>query len=321
MRCPALKELPSPPIGKIGWPWTQESPQLPDTLCDGKPWPKISIVTPNYNYAQFIEETIRSVLLQGYPDLEYIIIDDGSTDNSVKIIKKYSKWLTHWEKQENRGQGYAINKGFKVASADLFSWINSDDIYERNALSKIAPEFSVHPEVDIISGRCRLWAGKQNDEMIGPSPLRSYEDFLRINSNWMKGKFIVQPEAFFRRRAYDLAGGLPEDLHYALDVALWMRMSRKGCIFHSINEYLARLRIHKRQRSFDIYPSFIELCGVAWHYLRQDWDMFGERAPLIAEDIFNAREETISNLKKKFEAIKNSTSYRLGRCITRLRFW
>lgn len=91
MRCPTLKELPLPSKGKTGWPWTEESPQVSDTLPDGKPRPKISIVTSNYNYEQFIEETIRSVLLQGYPNLEYIVIDDGSTDNSVEIIKKYEK--------------------------------------------------------------------------------------------------------------------------------------------------------------------------------------------------------------------------------------
>jgi len=321
MHCPNLKDLPAPPRGKAGWPWTEESPQLPDILPDGKPWPKISIVTPNYDYAQFIEETIRSVLLQGYPDLEYIIIDDGSTDNSIEIIKKYSKWLVHWEKQENRGQGYAINKGFKVASADLFAWINSDDIYEKSALSKIAPEFSVYPEADIISGRCRLWAGKQNDSIIGPSPLRSYEDFLCIGSNWIKGKSIVQPEAFFRRRAYELAGGVPEDLHCVLDVALWMCMARRGCRFHSFNEHLANLRLHEKQKGADSYVVFAELCRVAWHNLRRDWNLFGEKAPLIADDIFYALEQLHTDCLINYNKIKQSTSYRIGRYITKLRYW
>src|SRR5262249_19978919 len=94
MRCPKLNDLPEPPKGKIGWPWTEESSVLPNS--DGQNWPRITIITPSFNQGQFIEETIRSILLQGYPTLEYLILDGGSTDNSVEIIKKYSPWLSYW---------------------------------------------------------------------------------------------------------------------------------------------------------------------------------------------------------------------------------
>ena len=121
MRCPTLKELPPSEAGKTGWPWTEESPQLPDNMPDGSPCPKISIVTPSLNQGQFIEETIRSVLLQGYPNLEYIIIDGGSTDGSVDIIKKYEKWLAYWITEPDRDQGHAINKGFESCEKISFN--------------------------------------------------------------------------------------------------------------------------------------------------------------------------------------------------------
>src|SRR5438128_8689064 len=96
MRCPTVNELPPPPAGKRGWPWNEETTEAPHGIPDDQPWPRLSITTPNYNCGQFLEETIRSILLQGYPDLEYTIIDAGSTDSSLEIIRKYEKWLTYW---------------------------------------------------------------------------------------------------------------------------------------------------------------------------------------------------------------------------------
>ena len=151
-RCPTLAELPTPPAGKTGWPWTVETPPLPPARPDGSPWPRISIVTPSYNQGQFIEETIRSILLQGYPDLEYIIIDGGSTDQSVEIIKKYEPWLTYWVSEKDRGQAHAINKGFARVSGEIGGYLNSDDFYLPNALSAAAVSF-IRLRWDLFIGR------------------------------------------------------------------------------------------------------------------------------------------------------------------------
>src|SRR5205085_6663873 len=126
MRCPSLNDLPASPPGKTGWPWTEESIRLPNTMLDGSAWPKISIVTPSYNQGQFIEETIRSVLLQGYSNLEYIIMDGGSTDNTLSILRKYEHAIDFWTSERDKGQAAAINKGFAVASGEILAWLNSD---------------------------------------------------------------------------------------------------------------------------------------------------------------------------------------------------
>src|SRR3990172_2210461 len=113
MRCPRLNELPAPPPGKKGWPWTEESRQLPELTPDGRQWPRITVVTASLNQAPFIEDTIRSVLLQGYPNLEYFVLDGASADRSVEIIKKYSPWLSYWASEPDSGQSSAINRGLK----------------------------------------------------------------------------------------------------------------------------------------------------------------------------------------------------------------
>src|SRR5262245_2264682 len=119
MRCPLLSALPPPPPGRDGWPWTVASDPLPETRPNGSAWPRISVVTPSYNQGRFLEETIRSVLLQGYPDLEYFVIDGVSTDESVAIIERYAPWLSFWVSEPDGGQVEAINKGIARATGDL----------------------------------------------------------------------------------------------------------------------------------------------------------------------------------------------------------
>lgn len=147
-----LKDLPAPPSYRAGWPWTKLLQFKEKNTLQDWALPKITIVTPNYNYGQYLEETIRSVLLQGYPNLEYFIFDGGSTDNSVEIIKKYEKWITYWVSEKDEGQASAINKGLKMASGQWFNWLNSDDILMPNALMTLARISHLVSDASWISG-------------------------------------------------------------------------------------------------------------------------------------------------------------------------
>ena len=159
------KDFPAPPKGKTGWPWTEETdPAIYDTNID---WPKISIVTPSYNQGQFIEETLRSILLQNYPNIEYIIMDGGSTDETVAILKKYAPWITHWVSEQDRGQTHAINKGFKKVTGPITNWINSDDVFLPNAFFSVAQNFD--KQTDFLWGQC-LYITHEGKEIPGKGP-------------------------------------------------------------------------------------------------------------------------------------------------------
>jgi glycosyltransferase involved in cell wall biosynthesis len=151
MQSPTLDELPNPKR-RTGWPWSEATLQFPETMPDGRPWPKISIITANYNYGQFLEGTIRSVLLQGYPNLEYILIDGGSTDGSVDIIRKYEPWLTYWVSERDNGHVDAINKGLQYVTGEWFNWLNSDDLLLPGSLQTVAMLSRLAPQAQWISG-------------------------------------------------------------------------------------------------------------------------------------------------------------------------
>src|SRR5262249_24267921 len=156
VRCLTVDQLPLPPPGKTGWPWTEESPRLAETTPNGKVWPRVSVITPSYNQGQFIEETIRSVLLQGYPNLEYMIIDGGSTDESLEIIRKYEPWLASFVSEPDRGQTHAINKGWMRATGEILAYINTDDCYLNGAIATAAHEFCTRPDVGMVYGTATI---------------------------------------------------------------------------------------------------------------------------------------------------------------------
>jgi glycosyltransferase involved in cell wall biosynthesis len=235
-----LSDLPSPPRDRRGWPWTEETAPLPDTISDGQPWPRVSIVTPSYNQARFVEETIRSVLLQGYPNLEYMVIDGGSTDGSVEIIKKYEKWLAYWVSEPDRGQSHAINKGFEKVTGVICGWLNSDDYLLKDALKSVARAYMASPETG-------AWCGSSlyvdvNGKKTGvrePPPQLDAETIAAWNEN-----SFAQPATFFSRRAWQQCAPLDENLHYGMDLDLWIRIAQKFA-FERLGEVLATERLHK----------------------------------------------------------------------------
>jgi glycosyltransferase involved in cell wall biosynthesis len=153
MPSPSLKELPPPAAHRTGWPWTEESPRAAKAMADGRAWPLITIVTPTYNHERYLEETLRSVLLQGYPNLEYIVVNDGSTDGTAEIIERYEPFLAGSIRRANRGQSYSINEGLERASpGGWFNWLNSDDILMPGALRTLAEIIAVAGDAQWIAG-------------------------------------------------------------------------------------------------------------------------------------------------------------------------
>jgi glycosyltransferase involved in cell wall biosynthesis len=222
MRCRRLYEIPSPPAGKTGWPWTEESCPLPELKPDGGSWPKISVITPSLNQARFLEQTLRSVLLQGYPDLEYIVIDGGSGDGSVELIRRYEKWLTYWVSEPDSGQSHAVNKGLLKATGGIAVWLNSDDFYLPGALRVIAEHATLHPHAGAWAG-----GGRQIDPETGrqlwerlPPPL-GHREIL----NWDQ-YYLPQPSCFLNRTVLGKRLYLDERYHMQMDFDLWLRISK-----------------------------------------------------------------------------------------------
>jgi glycosyltransferase involved in cell wall biosynthesis len=178
--------------------------------------PKISIITPSFNQGQFIEETIDSVLSQNYSDLDYVIIDGGSTDNSVEIIKKYEKHLSYWVSEPDKGQSHAINKGLKVVSGEVVNWLNSDDFLALDALHRVSEVFS-NPETKAYCARSTKF--DENSQYLSRGT-EVYSNNLEKTLGWAR---IDQPETWFRKAAFDVVGEVSEAMHYLMDREWWIR--------------------------------------------------------------------------------------------------
>lgn len=236
--------LPFPLAKQSGWPFIQG--EFGAGICReaGRNEPRISIVTPSYNQAQFLEGTIRSILLQGYPNLEYFVIDGGSTDGSVDIIRRYEPWLTHWVSEPDRGQSHAINKGFGGATGDIFHWLNSDDFLLHGALDHIARLYVDNPRAVAWVGGCH-WVDEERWIYQTTYPRGLSKDEI---ADWGFKGYFQQPGCFVRADAWKSAGGLDESLNFAIDLDLWLRICDEGAL-SSTETVLAASTFHARSKS------------------------------------------------------------------------
>jgi len=236
-----------------GWPRAAPGTSgIPPSLPGGRPWPRISVVTPSFNQGAYIEDTILSVLNQNYPDVEHIVIDGGSTDETSAVLERYSPRLAHSVSEKDRGQAHAINKGMALASGGILTWLNSDDMLAPGALHAAALAFATSG-ADMIAGLCSLY---ENGECVrhhltscedGPLPL---DDLLDLDGGWNAGAFFFQPEVLFSREIWERAGAsVREDLHYSMDYDLWVRFAEAEAKLHVIGRPVAWFRIHKRQKT------------------------------------------------------------------------
>jgi glycosyltransferase involved in cell wall biosynthesis len=214
-------------------------------MPDGNPWPLISIVTPSYNQGEFIEETIRSLLLQGYPNLEYIVMDGGSTDSTVAIIQKYSSWITHWVSEKDEGQSNAVNKGFGYSNGEILAWLNSDDTYEKNALSSVTNLMLQKPHVGVVYGNTKVI--DENGEKL--AEIRT----VPFNSKaflYETVHIVAQSSVFWRAKLFFEVGQLNEELHYSMDRELLLRFMENGAKFSFLRQPLGTYRCHQSSKTF-----------------------------------------------------------------------
>lgn len=241
------------------WPLRPMPFKFPAEMPSGRPWPKISIVTATLNQSYFLEETLRSVMLQEYPNLEFIVIDGGSTDGSAQILERYRGEMSTCIIEPDRGQAHALNKGFSLATGEILAWLNSDDYYLPGTLWRVALAFDLYPTADILAGGCVLQKGishipegvhhsRLSHNVCMPLPLNR---LLDLDGGWLKGDFFYQPEVFWRNEIWKKSGAaLDDSLHFSMDYDLWVRFAIQGAVIVAVDDAFAVFRVHEEQKTW-----------------------------------------------------------------------
>lgn len=204
--------------------------------------PRVSIITPSYNQVEFLDQTIQSVIEQDYPEIEYIIVDGGSTDGSVEVIKGVSDKLAGWISEPDLGQADAINKGFSMATGGVLAWLNSDDTYNAGAVAEAVSFLQSHPEIGMVYGNAYYMDGKGRRIGRYPAAQTDYQGLRRgVNT-------VTQQSMFFRSVLWPMVGPLDTSLFYAMDYDLWVRLAAVTPI-EFVDRYWANFRLHDASKS------------------------------------------------------------------------
>jgi len=237
--------------------------------------PLVTVVTPSYNMREFLEHTIQSVLSQDYPNIDYIVMDGGSSDGTVELLEKYSGRLRYWSGPD-RGAAAAINEGFRRSSGEICGWLSADDTYLPGAVSKAVERLVVSNDIDVVYGDGD-WVDRAG-RFIGKYPTLDYNA-----DRFGKECFICQPATFFRRAAFDRAGGLDPALRSAFDYDLWVRLSRQAR-FERVPVTLATSRMHDTNKSLQhrsqMFKESISILQRYFGYVPFQW-VFGYTCYLV----------------------------------------
>jgi len=271
-----------PKSQKQGWPWNEEvKPEEYKTIVG---WPKITVVSPSYNQGKYFEETIRSILLQNYPNLEYIILDGGSTDETCSILDEYREFISFCKSEKDRGQSHAINKGFSLASGKIYCWLNSDDYFTKGTLKQVAYAFLDKKAQFVYGNSYNLKEGKLIPSI---SPI-IFDRYLCIPG-------LAQPSVFWDSSVHQ---PIWEELNCTMDFELWMRIA-KGARKKYINNFLSVAHVHDEAKT---YSSDVKMKQKWQEDHERQWKIHG---PVPTWNRLNLENRYIQRLFNKFFFLKN----------------